>query len=51
VGSGDAELPGAVEVFYYEVDAENACAEWPFGTAARVGRRPSLTVRSVRCTP
>jgi len=27
VGSGDAELPGAVELFYYEVDAENACAE------------------------
>jgi hypothetical protein len=30
--ASDAEPPGAGELFYYEVDAENACAEGPLGT-------------------
>ncbi len=30
--AADADAPGTGELFYYEVDAENECAEGPFGS-------------------
>ena len=44
--ASDAELPGAGELFYYEVDAENDCAEGPSGTDSQ-GRTQTIPAGSL----